>query len=67
MLFRSQNELNFETEFLDTQRLKKEYGIDALGGLLSKNDVELNPMAFVSAMATRATKILVCLSRNKLK
>lgn len=51
-----QNELNFETEFLDQQRLKKEYGIDALGGLLSKNDVELNPMAFVSAMATSATQ-----------
>ena len=51
-----QNELNFETEFLDDQRLKEEYDIDALGGLLSKNDVELNPMAFVSALANRATQ-----------
>ena len=51
-----QNELGFGTEFLSQDRLKEEYGVKALGGLLSKEDVELNPMAFVLALAKKATE-----------
>jgi len=51
-----QNEIGFDTEYISEEDLKDKYGIKAKAGLISKNDVELNPMQFVASLSHKASE-----------
>lgn len=51
-----QNEIGFDAEYLSSEQLSSRYGVKSKAGLISKDDVELNPMQFVASLSYKASK-----------
>ena len=52
---RAQQSAGFDTEYLTSREARDRFGIEAAGAMITKDDVELNPMAFVLGLAEKAS------------
>ena len=52
----AQRSAGFDPEYLTAGEIRDRFGVVAAGAMLTKNDVELNPMAFVLGLAEQASR-----------